>query len=181
MNETLSTAILAGGCFWCTEAVYTRVNGVQDVSSGYTDGFVKNPAYREVCTGKTGHTEAIKIIFDTSKVSFAELLEIFFATHDPTTLNKQGNDVGTQYRSGIYYTNQEQKEIAETVVKELQASAIFENPIVTEIKAFKEFYDAGDDHKAYYDNNKQQGYCQFIIRPKIEKLKTLFADKLKLR
>ncbi len=179
MNKNFDTAILAGGCFWCTEAVYRRIEGIQEVGSGYTDGFIKNPAYREVCSGRTGHTEAVKIIFDPNKVSFLELLEIFFATHDPTTLNRQGNDVGTQYRSGIYYMNDTQKNEAESFVKLLESKSVFNTPIVTEIKAFTAFYYAEDDHKAYYDNNTEQSYCQFIIRPKIEKLNKLFTDKLK--
>lgn len=179
VNNNYETAILAGGCFWCTEAVYKRVEGVHEVISGYTDGFIKNPAYREVCTGRTGHTEAIKITFNPDIVSFIDLLEIFFATHDPTTLNRQGNDVGTQYRSGIYYVNESQKEIAEQFIKALETESIFNDPIVTEIKAFNVFYNAEEDHKEYYDNNKEQSYCQFIIRPKIEKLNKLFNHKLK--
>lgn len=179
MNENLNTAILAGGCFWCTEAVYRRVEGVQDVSSGYTDGFIKNPAYREVCTGKTGHTEAVKITFNPNEVSFLQLLEIFFATHDPTTLNQQGNDIGTQYRSGIYYMDDSQKNEAQAFVALLEKESVFKGTIVTEIKAFTEFYYAEEDHKAYYDNNPEQGYCQVIIRPKIEKLNQLLTNKLK--
>ena len=177
--DNFETAIIAGGCFWCTEAVFNRLDGVVEVTSGYTDGFIKNPAYREVCSGRTGHTEAIKIIFNPQVITFTELLVIFFSTHDPTTLNRQGNDVGTQYRSGIYYTSEKQKNQAESAIKQLTEDKVFEAPIVTEVKPFDVFYNAEIEHKDYYDNHRSQSYCQFIIDPKIKKLNVYFSDKLK--
>ena len=179
MNKNLKTAILANGCFWCTEAVFDRIKGVEKVTSGYTGGFIKNPAYREICEGRTGHAEATKIVYDESKVSFLDLLEVFFATHDPTTLNRQGNDVGTQYRSAIFYMDGEQKESAEEFLAYLNNNKIFDNPVVTEINKFEVFYDAEDYHQDYYKNNKQQGYCQFIINPKLKKLQQNFNNRLK--
>ena len=178
-NTHLDTAILAGGCFWCTEAVFQRLDGVEEVVSGYTGGTIKNPAYREICTGRTGHAEAVKITFDPSKISYAELLEVFFATHDPTTLNKQGNDVGTQYRSEIFYTTPEQKQLAEDFINLLEKENIFESPIVTAISEAKPFYLAEEEHHDYYNQNKQQPYCQIIIDPKIKKLNNYFSKKLK--
>ena len=175
----LESAIFANGCFWCTEAVFQRLNGVKEVISGYTGGEIKNPAYREICTGRTGHAEAIKISYDSSLISYNELLEVFFATHDPTTLNRQGNDVGTQYRSEIFYTTVTQKEEAEKFVKLLADEKVFASPIVTAISKEKPFYHAEEDHQNYYNENKTQGYCQFVINPKIDKLNKYFADKLK--
>ncbi|MEM9076394.1 MAG: peptide-methionine (S)-S-oxide reductase MsrA [Bacteroidota bacterium] len=177
-NLKESTAIFAGGCFWCTEAVFQRLNGVKEVISGYTGGTIKNPAYREICTGRTGHAEAIKIVFDASVVSFAELLEVFFATHDPTTLNRQGNDVGTQYRSEIFYTTLEQKAEAEAFISALEKEKVFGSPIVTAVSEEKPFYNAEIEHQNYYNDNKIQPYCQFIINPKIKKLNQYFSDKL---
>ena len=182
MNENennTEVAILANGCFWCTEAVFQRLKGVLDVVSGYTGGAIKNPAYREICTGRTGHAEAIKVTFDPTIISFAELLEIFFSTHDPTTLNRQGNDVGTQYRSEIFYTNPEQKIIAENYIALLDKEKVFDNPIVTAISEEKPFYLAEEEHHNYYNDHKTQPYCQFIIDPKIKKLNTYFSGKLK--
>jgi len=179
MTELFKTAIFAGGCFWCTEAVFNRIEGVTQVISGYTGGFIKNPAYREVCEGVTGHAEATKIIFDESKVTYNELLEIFFATHDPTTLNRQGNDVGTQYRSAIFYTNELQKTEAESFIALLEEEQVFDNPIVTEVKEFEVFYNAEISHQDYYENNKQQSYCQFVINPKLKKFEQHYKDKLK--
>lgn len=179
MTQLFKTAIFAGGCFWCTEAVFSRIEGVYQVISGYTGGFIKNPAYREVCEGRTGHAEATKIIFDDNKVSYTTLLEIFFATHDSTTLNRQGNDVGTQYRSAIFYTNEQQKIEAEKYIALLEKEKIFESFIVTEINKFEVFYEATSDHQDYYDNNKQQGYCQVIIKPKLKKLEQHYKGKLK--
>jgi len=179
MDQLLKTAIFAGGCFWCTEAVFNRIEGVKQVTSGFTGGFIKNPAYREVCEGRTGHAEATKIIFEQDKVSYKSLLEIFFATHDPTTLNRQGNDVGTHYRSAIFYTNEQQKKDAETFIALQEKEHVFDNPIITEIAEFKEFYDAENNHQDYYENNKQQGYCQIIINPKLKKLEKHYKDKLK--
>lgn len=179
MKKNNKIAIFAGGCFWCTEAVFKALKGVNSVVSGYTGGDIKNPAYREICEGRTGHAEAIKIEYDASIISFTDLLEVFFATHDPTTLNRQGNDVGTQYRSAIFYVNDEQKRLAKEFIKTLELAKVFENKIVTEITAFDVFYDAEDYHQDYYMNNTQQPYCQILIKPKLNKLQNYFTDKLK--
>ena len=173
----MEKAIFGGGCFWCTEAIFQRLKGVKGILPGYTGGTIKNPAYREVCTGRTGHAEAIEITFN-EEVSFNTLLEVFFATHDPTTLNRQGADVGTQYRSGIFYTSEEQKIQAETFIKKLNESNYYDSPIVTEITPLDVFYNAEEDHQNYYNENSDQRYCDFTITPKIEKLKQLFSDKL---
>lgn len=178
-ENRLEEATFAAGCFWCTEAVFQRVDGVEKVISGFTGGNIKNPPYREVVTGRTGHAEAIKITFDPEKVSFEELLYIFFATHDPTTLNRQGNDVGTQYRSGVFYHSEEQKQVAEKVVRELEEEKVFDDPIVTEITPASAFYEAEEEHHNYYNENRNQPYCRFIIDPKVQKLKHRFSDKLK--
>ncbi len=178
MKSNLSIAVFAGGCFWCTEAVFNNVKGVRSVVSGYTGGFIKNPAYREVCNGTTGHAEGIKIEFDETIVSYETLLELFFATHDPTTLNRQGNDVGTQYRSEIFYTNENQKQAAENFIMFLEEEKVFTDKIVTKISAFDIFYEAEDYHQDYYDNNKEQPYCQVMISPKLKKIKTYYSDKL---
>nr|WP_299344503.1 peptide-methionine (S)-S-oxide reductase MsrA [Allomuricauda sp.] len=177
-NNQVETAIFAGGCFWCTEAVFQRLNGVKEVISGYTGGTIKNPAYREICTGRTGHAEAVKIVFDPSLISYGELLEVFFATHDPTTLNRQGNDVGTQYRSEIFYTSNAQKEEAEKFIKLLESEKVFSSPIVTAITEEKPFYNAEVEHQNYFNDNSMQPYCQFIINPKIKKLEKHYAQKL---
>jgi peptide-methionine (S)-S-oxide reductase len=169
-------AILAGGCFWCTEAVFQRVKGVRKVESGFCGGFIKNPPYREVLQGRTGHAEAIKITYDESVVSFKNLLQVFMATHDPTTLNRQGYDVGTHYRSGIFFLSEEQEKESRAYVEQLNESGEFENPIVTEIAPSKGFYPAEKDHENYYNNNREQGYCQIIIDPKIRKLLSKHAD-----
>ncbi len=180
MTETkLKKATLAGGCFWCTEAVFQRLEGVEQVRSGFTGGVIKNPAYREIITGRTGHAEAIDIDFDTAKISFEELLLVFFATHDPTTLNKQQNDVGTQYRSAVFYHDEKQKVIAEETIALLESEKMFENPIVTEVSEASAFYIAEEEHQDFYNQHRQQPYCQYIIDPKITKLKKLFSDKLK--
>jgi peptide-methionine (S)-S-oxide reductase len=178
-NIKLETAVFAGGCFWCTEAVFNRVKGVENVVSGFIGGTIKNPAYREIITGRTGHAEAIKLNYNPSVISYVELLEIFFATHNPTTLNKQGHDNGTQYRSAIFYTSVEQKNEIETVIAELTRHKVFEKDIVTDVNALTDFYSAEAEHQAYYDNNKEQSYCQFVIHPKIKKLNAYFCDKLK--
>jgi len=180
-NEKIEVAVLANGCFWCTEAVFKRIEGVTSVVSGYTGGNIKNPAYREVCTGRTGHAEALKIQFNPNAVSFNVLLEVFFATHDPTTLNRQGHDVGTQYRSGIFYTSEQQKEEAEVFVGLLTKEKVFDNPVVTEITPLDVFYNAEEEHHDYYDSNTEQRYCQLVINPKIDKLNTYFSDKLKTK
>ncbi|RDY61678.1 peptide-methionine (S)-S-oxide reductase MsrA [Flagellimonas nanhaiensis] len=177
-SQPLETAIFAGGCFWCTEAVFQRLEGVHEVVSGYTGGTIKNPAYREICTGRTGHAEAIKISFDPSKVSYLDLLEVFFATHDPTTLNRQGNDVGTQYRSEIFYTTPEQKRSATDLIAMLDKKKVFASPIVTAVSEEQPFYVAEEEHQNYFNDHRQQPYCQFIIDPKIKKLKTYFSKKL---
>ena len=174
----METAIFAGGCFWCTEAVFQRLQGVDEVISGYTGGTIKNPAYREICTGRTGHAEAIKITFDPEIISFTELLQVFFATHDPTTLNRQGNDVGSQYRSEIFYTNEGQKEQALEFIALLERERIFGSPVVTAVSEEKTFYLAEEAHQNYYNDNTTQPYCQFIINPKLKKLNTHFSDKL---
>jgi peptide-methionine (S)-S-oxide reductase len=178
-NYNLEIATFGSGCFWCTEAIFERVNGVKSVVSGYSGGTIDNPTYKQVCTGTTGHAECTKIAFDSSVVSYDELLEIFWKMHDPTTLNKQGNDVGTQYRSVIFYNNNEQKQKAEYYKKKLEEEKIWKNPIVTEITEFKKFYPAEDYHQEYYDNNTNQSYCAFVITPKIEKFEKIFKDKLK--
>ena len=175
----MKRAVFAGGCFWCTEAVFKRLKGVESIKSGYTGGFIKNPAYREVCQGRTGHTEGIRLHYDETLISYVELLGVFFATHDPTTLNRQANDVGTQYRSGIFYTDNEQFETASQFMKALEAEKVFENPIVTELTPLDVFYDAEDEHDSYYDLNREQPYCTYLIDPKIKKLSTHFKTLLK--
>jgi peptide-methionine (S)-S-oxide reductase len=174
------TATLANGCFWCTEAIFEQLDGVISATSGYTGGQVKNPTYKEVCTGETGHAEALQIVYDPAKITFDELLEVFWETHDPTTLNRQGNDVGTQYRSGVFYHNPEQKEKAEKYKDELNKSGAFNRPIVTEITAASTFYPAEDYHQQYFENNENQNpYCKIVIRPKLDKFRKVFKDKLK--
>jgi peptide-methionine (S)-S-oxide reductase len=174
----MEKATFGSGCFWCTEAIFQNLKGVKSAVSGYSGGHIKNPSYKEVVNGNTGHAEVIQVTYDPSEISFAELLEIFWETHDPTTLNRQGNDVGPQYRSAIFYHNNEQKELAEKYKKELDKSGVWQNPIVTEITAYKEFYEAEDYHQNYYNLNKMQPYCAFVIKPKVEKFKKVFADKL---
>jgi peptide-methionine (S)-S-oxide reductase len=175
----LARATFGGGCFWCTEAVFQRMNGVHSVVSGYSGGHVKNPSYQEVCNGTTGHAEAIQIIYDPKVITFEELLEVFWKTHDPTTKDQQGNDFGPQYRSVIFYHTDEQKRLAEHYKEKLDKSGIFPAPIVTEISPAKEFYRAESYHQNYFNLNPRQGYCQAIIGPKVEKLAKLFPNKLK--
>lgn len=170
---------LGGGCFWCTEAVFQRLNGVEKVVSGYAGGIIKHPTYRQICTGTTGHAEVVQVYYNPEKISLVEILEVFWATHDPTTLNRQGADVGPQYRSAIFYTQESQKEVAQQLKKELNEAGVFEQPIVTEITAFSNFYPAEDYHQEYFNLNGMQPYCQFVIKPKVEKLKKHFAEKLK--
>lgn len=172
-------ATLGGGCFWCLEAVFVELRGVNQVVSGYAGGSVPNPTYREVCNGTTGHAEVAQLTFDPATITFQEILQIFFATHDPTTLNRQGADVGTQYRSVIYFHSVEQKETAEAMIDELNAANIWPNPIVTEVAPLDVFYEAEDYHQDYYKYNSQQPYCQVVISPKLAKLRRSFADKLK--
>ena len=179
IQNGLEVATLAGGCFWCTEAVFLELDGVKKVVSGYIGGATVNPTYKDICNGDTGHAEAIEITFDPKEVSFGELLEIFFATHDPTTLNRQGNDVGTQYRSEIFYHNPTQKQLSEDYIALMTSENTFGKPIVTKISAVSKFYEAEDYHQNYYNQNKTQGYCSYVITPKIEKLKKVYQDKLK--
>ena len=179
MENGLVTATFGSGCFWCTEAVFQRVNGVDKVASGYMGGKVKNPTYREVTTGLTGHAEVIQLTYNPSVISYDELLEIFWATHDPTTLNRQGADVGTQYRSVIFYHTDEQRKLAETYQKRLDESGAFEKPIVTEISPAGTFYQAEDYHQNYFNLNGNAPYCTYVIQPKLEKFKKVFQNKLK--
>lgn len=173
------TATFGGGCFWCTEAIFRSLKGVETVESGYSGGKTKNPTYQEVCTGETGHAEVIQITFDPKLIDFRELLEVFWETHDPTTLNRQGADRGTQYRSAIFYHSLQQKEIAEKYKEELTKEKVFNGSIVTEITPFDKFYKAENYHQDYFANNRSQGYCQMVIVPKIEKFRKIFKDKLK--
>ncbi len=170
------TAVFAGGCFWCTEAVFLKLRGVSSVVPGYTGGQVENPTYEQVSSGNTGHAEAIKFTFDPKQISYRDLLEVFFATHDPTTLNRQGNDVGQQYRSVIFYADEEQKQLAENIVTELNEAKAYPNPIVTTIEPLGEFYEAEDYHKNYFERNQGQPYCQVVIAPKLKKFKEKFAS-----
>lgn len=177
----LQVATFGNGCFWCTEALFQRLNGVEKVVSGYSGGKVKNPTYKEVCSGLTGHAEVIQITYDPKKISFDELLEVFWKTHDPTTLNRQGADEGTQYRSAVFYHTGEQKQLATEYRKKLDASGAFDNPIVTEITAFTEFYPAEDYHQNYYNLNGTAPYCSYVIQPKLEKFQKVFKSKLKVQ
>lgn len=179
MSQTKETITLGAGCFWCVEAVFEQLRGVSDVKSGYANGAVDNPTYKEVCSGFTGHAEVIQFTYDPSIISFEEILQVFWQTHDPTTLNRQGADVGTQYRSGIYYHTKQQAEIAKKLKKELNEKQVFPNPIVTEIEPLDRFYQAEDYHQNYYEQNGEQPYCRIVIKPKMEKLKKVFSDKLK--
>ena len=178
-TSATDTATFGNGCFWCTEAIFQQLEGVEKVESGYSGGHVANPTYKEVCTGNTGHAEALRIVYDPKKISFDELLEVFWQTHDPTTLNRQGNDVGTQYRSVIFFHNNEQKQKAEKYKGELDKSGAFNNPIVTEIVPAQTFYKAENYHQNYYNENGSQPYCQFVIRPKVEKFQKVFKSKIK--
>lgn len=177
--SNLDTATFGNGCFWCTEAIFQNVEGVEKVESGYSGGQIDNPTYKQVCTGETGHAEVLQIYFDPKKITFDELLEIFWKTHDPTTLNRQGNDVGTQYRSVVFYHNEEQKKLAEKYKAELNASGAYSKPIVTEISPFSKFYIAENYHQDYYNQNGEQPYCYFVIKPKVEKFEKVFKNKLK--
>lgn len=178
-NNNTEIATFGNGCFWCTEAVFQQLAGVKKVTSGYSGGHVKNPTYEQVCDKQTGHAEVLKIEYDPSIISFDKLLEVFWGTHDPTTLNRQGNDVGPQYRSVIFYHNNQQKEKAESYKQELDKSSAFDKPIVTAIEPFTNFYPAENYHQDYYKNHSSQSYCYFVIKPKMEKLKKVFADVLK--
>lgn len=179
MSDNVEIATLGAGCFWCVEAVFQDVKGVQKVVSGYTGGDVENPTYKQICTGTTGHAEVAQVTFDPSVISFEDILTIFWHTHDPTTLNRQGNDVGTQYRSAIFYHSDEQKELAEKSKAEVDASDLWPNPIVTEIVPLEIFYEAEDYHQNYFDENPYQPYCMMVINPKVQKFKKSFGDWLK--
>lgn len=174
----IQTATFAAGCFWCVEAIFERVKGISKVVSGYTGGFIDNPTYEQVSTGKTGHAEATQIEFDDSIVSFRDLVNIFFLTHDPTTLNKQGADIGTQYRSAIFFNSEEQKRVAEEVKKEIEEKKVYSDPIVTEISELKKFYAAEKYHQNFYDNNRDYPYCKIVIDPKVSKFRKEFIDKI---
>lgn len=178
-KESTEEAVIGGGCFWCTESVFQRVKGVSSVVSGYAGGASKNPTYDEVCSGKSGHAEVIQITFDPKEVSFEELLQIFFRVHDPTTLNQQGNDVGTQYRSVILYNNDKQKETAEKVKEEVNKAKVYSDPIVTEIAPLATFYSAEDSHQNFYNENTSHGYCNYVIKPKLDKFYKLFKSRVK--
>lgn len=177
--NTLETATFGSGCFWCTEAIFENLKGVQSVVSGYSGGNVPDPSYEAVCTGKTGHAEVCQITFDPGTISYDELLEVFWKTHDPTTLNRQGNDTGTQYRSVIFYHSENQKEKAEYYKEKLNESGAWKDPVITEISLFNKFYKAEDYHQHYFERNPYQGYCSFIIAPKVEKFRKVFKEKLK--
>lgn len=179
MTGTREVATLAGGCFWCLEAVFEQLEGVEKVVSGFSGGHVKNPSYREVCEGTTGHAEVTQVTFDPAVISYRELLELFFAFHDPTTLNRQGPDAGTQYRSAIFTHSKEQEQTAQAVIDDLTEKGVFERPIVTQIAPFEAFYDGPDYHQGYYRNNPSQGYCQVMIAPKVSKLRSKYASRLK--
>jgi peptide-methionine (S)-S-oxide reductase len=178
-NKMIDTLTIGGGCFWCVEAQLQQLNGVISVISGYAGGVTNNPTYKEVCTGLTGHAEVIQVTFDNSIISLDEMLSAFWQAHDPTQLNRQGNDVGTQYRSVIFYRNEEQKKIAEDYKKKLNEEKVYDNPVVTEISALTTFYPGEEYHQNYYNQNTTQGYCLFVIAPKLEKFKKVFKDKLK--
>lgn len=178
-TENLDTITLAGGCYWCIEAIYQRLDGVVSVESGFSGGNMKNPSYRDVCTGNTGHAEAVQITYDKTKTNLDEIFKVFFTVHDPTTLNRQGADAGTQYRSAIFYRNDEQKNAAHSVIADLTKAKVYDDPIVTEVTPFTVFYKAEDYHQDYYNQNGSQPYCQIVIRPKVEKFEKVFKDRLK--
>ena len=179
MRAVKKKATLASGCFWCTEAVFRRVKGVEEVVSGYSGGYTKDPTYEEVTSGSSGHAECIQITYFPDKVSYEELLEIFFRTHDPTTPNRQGHDIGSQYRSAIFYHDALQRSVAQSYIERLNRSAVYGKHIVTKVSPFSKFYKASAAHQKYYERNKSKGYCQYVIAPKIDKLNKLFKDKLK--
>lgn len=174
----IETITLGSGCFWCTEAFFQRLKGVVKVTSGYSGGFVDNPTYEQVCDKTTGHAEVCQVLFDTTKISLDEILSVFWKTHDPTTLNQQGNDIGPQYRSVVFFHNKHQEDLAKKYINELNAAKAWPNPVVTTVEAFEKFYAAENYHQNYYNNNKNQGYCRYVIGPKLEKFEKVFADKL---
>lgn len=178
-NKNIETATLGAGCFWCVEAVFDDLQGVESVESGYSGGHTENPTYREVCSETTGHAEVVNVNFNPNEISFKEILQIFFTVHNPTTLNRQGNDIGSSYRSAIFYHDENQKQIAEEVIKEVGAEGIYDNPIVTEVTAFDKFYMAEDYHQEYFDNNPNQPYCAAVVAPKVAKFRQKFVGRLK--
>ena len=178
-NNNLETATLGAGCFWCVEAVFDDLRGVEDVISGYSGGHTENPTYREVCSETTGHAEVTQIKFNPEEISFADILRVFFAVHDPTTLNRQGNDIGSSYRSAIFYHSDEQKRAAEEVIKEVTDAEVYDRPIVTEVKAFDKFYPAEDYHQEYFANNPAQPYCAAVVAPKVAKFRKQFVSRFK--
>ena len=178
MTQASEIITLGGGCFWCTEAVYVRVRGVLDVESGYCNGHVQRPSYEQVCSGTTGHNEVVRLTFDPSQISLHQILSIFFAIHDPTTLNRQGNDVGTQYRSGIYFSSPEQAQTAQALIADITASRLFDAPLVTEVLPLTNYWAAEDYHQDYYEQHPNQGYCSFVVGPKVAKFRQQFASLL---
>ena len=178
-ETSLEVATLAGGCFWCIEAVFREVDGVEQVVSGYTGGSTPNPIYQQVCNGQTGHAEAVRVSFDPSKISYREILEIFFSVHDPTTLNRQGADIGTQYRSAVFYHNEQQRAIAEELIEELNEAKLWKNPIVTQVVPVNTFYPAEEYHQEYFSRHPEQGYCQMVISPKVSKFRNQWSKRLK--
>ena len=178
-HNKVEVATLGGGCFWCIEAAFNEIRGVVNVESGYAGGELASPTYEQVCTGTTGHAEVVQVMFDPHIIAFREILEIFFASHDPTTLNRQGADVGSQYRSVIFYHNEKQREVAEQVIAELDAAKVWDNPIVTQVEQFKNFYKAEDYHRKYFSCHPEAAYCRIIIAPKIAKLRKKYREKLK--
>ena len=179
MTENLETITVGGGCYWCVEAVYENLQGVKTVESGFAGGKNANPTYKEVCTGETGHAEVVKIVYDKSVTNLDEIFKVFFTVHDPTTLNRQGGDIGTQYRSSIFYANDEQKKAAQSIINQLNTEKVYSSPIVTTLEPLTVFYKAEDYHQDYYNNNKNEGYCKMVIQPKIEKFEKVFKDRLK--
>lgn len=180
-TKNSETATLAAGCFWCVEAVFDDLRGVESVESGYSGGHTENPTYQQVCSETTGHAEVVQVKFDSSVISFKEILQVFFSVHDPTTLNRQGNDVGSSYRSAIFYHSDEQKRVAEEVIREVTAEVVYDNPIVTEVRPFDKFYIAENYHQEYFANNPNQPYCAAVVAPKVAKFRRKYVDKLKSR
>jgi peptide-methionine (S)-S-oxide reductase len=176
MTSSLQTIVLGGGCFWCTEAVYVKVRGITDVESGYSNGQARNPSYEQVCTGTTGHNEVVKLTYDPAQISLRQILEIFFVIHDPTTLNRQGNDTGTQYRSGIYTTTPEQQEMAQAMVSQLNKDKLFGKPVVTEVLPLSNYWPAEEYHQDFFEKNPYQGYCMAVAAPKVAKFRKTFAE-----
>lgn len=179
VNDSLELATFGGGCFWCTEAMFDQLEGVLSVESGYAGGMLQNPTYEQICTGNTGHAEVIRIAFDPKKIDYEFLLEVFFNTHDPTTLNRQGNDIGTQYRSAVFYHSDDQKQAALKIIKELTDQNVYKKPIVTEVTSISNYFKAEDYHQEYLENNPNNPYCEMVVSPKVEKFKKKYAEKLK--